>query len=198
MVPLGRETEAELFSLEGIGELGPLAGGSWGAQGLQLITVGGQLLHCEGHNHAQGRWPCRAAPHAPLPLAKGAQLLVAAVSDSEGSPRVALVHKGFPGVAALYRLSADSWQPEGEVHLPPQGGRQPGLAFDGADLLVTYGSGEVHRRAVAGPTAAVAAAVPADGLQRDVRAACAAQGNVLRLAVRQSSSSTWLPELILA
>eukprot|EP00932_Pfiesteria_piscicida_P018117 SRR837773.4987.p2 GENE.SRR837773.4987~~SRR837773.4987.p2 ORF type:complete len:206 (-),score=46.62 SRR837773.4987:55-672(-) len=202
MVPIDNEdVQAELFSLDGLGEFGPIAGASWGQGGLHLVSSSGHLLHCEGHTHRGGRWPCRAAEHVPLPLAKGAELLAAAISHPQGGagPLVAIVLRSFPQLAAVYRSVDGAWQPEHEVHLPPHGGR-PGLSLDHDELLVTLPGGEVHRRPVvhgARGGTLHAAVQMTDGSQREFCSSCAmAQGKLLRLALRQGQANAWAPEIV--
>jgi len=202
--------EAEPFALEGLGEWGPLAGGAWGAHGLQLLTAAGKILHCPGHEvPSGGAWPCQVADeHPQLPVPVGAELLAAAFADdhdSKSEPLVALVMKHMPEVAALFRATSGSWHPVGEVHMPPGVGLRPSLAFDGPDhLLLGGGAGEVHRRPIvagAAPATLHAAPVGAASTTREFHAACMhpAGGELVRLALRKAeAAAAWAPELILS
>mmetsp|Transcript_25678 Transcript_25678/g.65231 ORF Transcript_25678/g.65231 Transcript_25678/m.65231 type:complete len:908 (-) Transcript_25678:130-2853(-) len=199
------QVHAETFALDGLNMAGKIAGAAWTQQGLRLITSVGKMLQCDGHSHTDGRWPCQASEHAPLPIPAGSELVAAAFKElpedakaaSQG-PLVALVLKNFPNVAALYRSIDGVWHPESQVHVPPHSGSRPGLSFDGDDLLITLNGGEVHRRPIARGAARKFHASPADGTTREFCSACAAgQGKLLRLALRQGqSSAAWKPELI--
>jgi hypothetical protein len=197
MVPVADsddEAKAEHFSLDGLAEFGKLAGAAWAKDGLKLITAAGHLLDCEGHSHTDGRWPCRAAEHAPLPLPKGGELTSAAFAEQGAhGPMVALMLKSLPGVAALYRSESGVWHPQGEVHVSEPAGA--GLTFDGDDLLVTLRDGTVHRRPTMHGSAGLHAA-PAANTAREFCSACAAaEGKLLRLALNKGKSVA-KPELI--
>merc|ERR1711920_477187 len=63
VIPGHAQTESESFALDGVAEMGPIAGASWGLSGLQLVTSGGKLLHCPGSAPVMGVWSCEAAQH---------------------------------------------------------------------------------------------------------------------------------------
>jgi len=193
------EVEAEPFALEGLGEFGALAGAGWAAQGLDLVTQAGDLLHCPGHRPGEhGAWRCGAvSPARRLPVPRGSRLLVGAVRGLPGGRLAAMLLEHLPGSVALVSEDAEGWSPAGEVHLPPGSstdGFRPGLAFSGEELLITTPTGEVHRRHLErGP----ATPHPSPGGRREFRAACGMPGGgIAHLALAQQPLGRWGPELL--
>jgi len=193
---LSMATEAERFSLLGATEFGPIVGGAWMGNGLQLVTASGKVLRCAGTAPADGVWECGSVEGS-LPTPAGSELLHAAVQD-HSQPIFALVFKHMPHLAALYSSQDGTWVPMGEVHLP---GGVASLSFQGDDLVVSLESGEVHHRGVREMTSRVHAA-PASTAAHVFRSTCALPtGKLLQLALRQAdtgSDSAWGPELILS
>eukprot|EP00928_Gymnodinium_smaydae_P017763 TRINITY_DN1678_c1_g1_i2.p1 TRINITY_DN1678_c1_g1~~TRINITY_DN1678_c1_g1_i2.p1 ORF type:complete len:1051 (+),score=179.82 TRINITY_DN1678_c1_g1_i2:151-3303(+) len=201
------------FALQGLTQVGPLIGASWLEDGLWVVAREGGIMHCPGHGlEGVYSWQCMPASKVvALPVPSGARLRAAALGGRRTAavPMAAVLLDSAPGVVALYESRGESagWSPIGEIHVPSQSqaelGSHAGLAFDGTDLLITMASGTVHRRNVLA-TSEVASAVhhaPSDSATREWTSACAfpaAQGGILRLALKQpaQSSSTWLPELI--
>jgi hypothetical protein len=220
-------SETRPFALEGLNELGPLAGTSWGNEGLHLVTKSGRVLRCDGHGpNDQGTWPCGASGAVQLPISQGSRVAAAAVTELDaGSGRrmAAIIIDEFPDEVVLFgERSEGGWEPAGEIHLPPRsfnGGafQSSGLAFDGAELLaVSAITGEVHRRHAL-PQSSAAALVArthkspsmgagSSGTMREWHSVCAlkspvSKGGLLRLSLQHSQTeagSAAIPELIAA
>lgn len=205
---------AHAFALEGVE--GALAGASWTASGLHLVTKAGVLVHCPGHKPTEsGTWPCKAAVGAALAVPRGSWLLAAAVAEPKlGERLVALLFDNLPTTVVLFKDEGNShgWQAAGEVHLPPwharsavPGGGQVHLAFAGDSILVTTGDGAVHHRPLHKGGKQVHTVAPLSPALREWRATCMLSpetaGSLVRLALRQTSASAsapWRPELVLS
>merc|ERR1719410_966836 len=100
-------------------------------------------------------------------------------------------------MATVYKASGGAWHPVREVHVPPHAGR-PSFSFDGDDLLVSTGSGEVHRR----PLAATAGLHPAPvgTASHEFCGTCAVRkGELLRLALKEAPGANfWQPEIMMS
>lgn len=201
----GGRSESQPFSLEGVGESGPLAGATWTRRGLQLVTSKGKLLHCPGHAPVDGIWSCGMDRHAPFPLPAGAELLAAAfkeaaddANDASSDPLLALVFKNLPRLVMLYSSKDGTWRPSGEVHLPADDHRV-GLNFHGDDLLISTSLGDVRRHSLKGTSSTVLVS-PAVDAGRLFSSACpTSEEGLVRLAFRQRSSDAGAarsPELL--
>lgn len=205
LVPEGQErVEAEPFALDFGGEpQAPIAGATWHDQGLHLVTKDAKLMHCPGHTPADGAWACRPSEHAPVPVPEGTELLAAAFKAADAhspEPLMAMVFKNLPHAAVVYQAAADGWKPLTEVHVPVAPGDGMHLGFDNDSLLVSTGSGEVHRRGLRSSTPPAFFPAPADQGLRRYHAACAQHdGGLMRLAHRRAdgeAGAPWRPELI--
>ncbi|CAE8581405.1 unnamed protein product, partial [Polarella glacialis] len=129
------QTKAAPFAIQGLGELGPLAGATWTEAGLHLVTKSGELLACPGSGPEEGRWSFSKASKLPLP--SGVRLSSAALSERTA----ALIYEHLPSVIFLFEQAAasDAWVPAGEVHLPPTADDKVGLSFAGSNLLAISG-----------------------------------------------------------
>lgn len=180
---------AEPFALDGLEDFGALAGASWDAAGLHVVTRPGHLLLCPG-GPAGDAWACNAQGRLPVP--KGASLLAAAVS-----PRlVAMQLDTRPDVIALYTAEG---HPAGEVHVQFQG--RVGLSFNGDELLVAAVSGEVLRRNVLDGSSSLTPTpwAVAGRSVREFQGACGRSEGLLRLALKTAggAGAAWGPELVL-
>lgn len=112
-----------------------------------------------------------------------------------------MVFSHLPRTVLLYASAGGGWSPWSEVHLPLEAPQRLSLSFDGNELLVVAGSGELYRRHLEGGPAAAYPA-PAGSADREFGSACtAAGGGFLRLALRRDRSAAgaaYTPELILA
>jgi len=200
------KSEAQPFSLDGIGEMGPLAGATWTRRGLQLVTTAGKFLHCPGSSPVLGSWSCKAAQHTTLTLPAGSELLAAAfkeaaddAKDASAAPLLALVLNNFPKLVVLYADNGHSWSPSGEVHLPHDVDHRIGLNFHGDDLLVTTSAGEVHRHSMGGAPPTVHTA-PTALVGRHFTSVCpTSEAGLARLGMRHMVSDVGTvrgPELL--
>lgn len=199
-------SEAEPFSLEGVGHLGSLAGATWGFFGLHLVTSSGKFMYCPGKLPVMGVWSCDVAPHAPLSLPPGSEILAAAykeaaddAKDASAEPRLALIFKHLPKLVMLYSSTEKTWRPSGETHLPFSVDNRVGLNFHGDDLLVSTATGEIHQRSLKATASSVIAAPPIVA-GRHFTSACHTSGKgLVRLGVRQVMGDVGLarsPELL--
>jgi len=215
MLSLHKDSEtqaARSFALDGISELGPLAGATWAEAGLWLIGKAGKIAHCPGLGpNEDGTWTCQVTKSA-MPLPRDSQLASAAIMDSASKRLLALQHAHLPQTIEIFADEGHGWSPAGQIHMPPDhharhASSRTHLVFDGTDLLIMTGAGEVHRRSTVGRAAADfhPAPVGGDSPGREWRAACALpagrSSQLLRLALRRSETESgfaWLPELITA
>lgn len=211
----GNAPVAETFRLDGLTELPPLAGVSWGPrEELLLISRAGHFLECPGPRPpAGGRWACAPAEGVPkeLPLGDGGRLAAAAaawVRDGGGSLRLhaAFVDERAPDVVAIFVArgsgASHSWTPLGEM--PAPNGDSPkskiSLSFvDNSDLLVTTESGVTLRRSlVDGRLISRAAHTHGGAWQSTCGFHGAAGSNFAHLYLRRvaSSARAWTPEVV--
>jgi len=188
----------ESFGLTNLGS-SVLAGASWGADGLDLVTTRGEFLTCQGHAPKAGIWACQAADHYPrFTLPAGVELLSAAVSRSDISDvKLGVIMKHMPSVVMTFHIEGSAWRSDGEVHVP-RNTEEAALHFDGHDILISTSKGEVHRRGPHGSSAyhSVSSLGPES---REFVGACSPRpGSLLHLALKQEASETgpWLPELL--
>jgi len=208
----GERSAADVFSLEGVGDLGPVAGATWTRHGLQLVTTTGKLVQCPGSMPVMGVWSCQEAQHVSLPLPAGSELVAAAfkeaddAKDASAEPLLALVFKNFPKLAMLYSSKGGTWTPNGEVHLPLDADHRIGLNFQGDDLLVATSMGEISRHSLKGAPPSVLppsvlAAPPAVAGRHFTSACPMSETSFVRLGLRPTGSETGLargPELLLS
>mmetsp|Transcript_21294 Transcript_21294/g.38886 ORF Transcript_21294/g.38886 Transcript_21294/m.38886 type:complete len:845 (-) Transcript_21294:81-2615(-) len=190
------------FVLEGVTKLGHLAAASWEESGLLLATSSGKIALCPGAEPGVGRWRCKPAEGAALPIGHSAGAKVLAVSQSiQAEPEAIRAAVYFPGDGSLTLLkrrdAAAMWLPVGEARLPGQ----PVAATFTADGLhaVTSDGSVVELNFATGGSVRVAEPVGAES-QHQWQAVCSrpsSSRSMVRLGFRPIGAALYEPSLLL-
>mmetsp|Transcript_45439 Transcript_45439/g.98089 ORF Transcript_45439/g.98089 Transcript_45439/m.98089 type:complete len:824 (+) Transcript_45439:223-2694(+) len=178
--------ETKAFTLRGVAGAGSILAASFQESGLKVLTSTGSVFDCAGAVPVDGKWKCKVASEAKLPLGKNFAGSVALGETATGIQ----VAVRFPeeDSVVIFKLVSGSFVPVGEVRIPTDA--QPSsFSSEGQELLLMHADGKVSTLDMTTGSIVEAKVNSGSLLGHSWTAACSRGDQVARLAVAKAADT---------